>query len=121
MACLDVLRLYLTQMLYLTIMIFALRVLIGGFPYTSKQGTVIAVVTLSLPANGLSLWASPGILPTRDLRRLMLRFVLPAAITISAAASAVYLIFQQRSGTTAYAQLGVIYALVGTGLMWCSF
>jgi magnesium-transporting ATPase (P-type) len=118
---LDVLRLYLTQMLYLTILIIALRILISGFPYTSKQGTVIAVVTISLPAIGLSLWASSGILPTRDIRGLMLRFVLPAAITISAAASAVYLIFQQRSGTMAYAQLGVIYALVGTGLMLVLF
>ena len=46
---LDVLKLYLTQMLYLTIMIIALRVLVGGFPDISKQGTVIAVVTISLP------------------------------------------------------------------------
>jgi magnesium-transporting ATPase (P-type) len=113
---LDVLRLYLTQMLYLTIMIIALRVLVGGFPYTSKQGTVIAVATLSLPAIGLSLWASPGLLPTKDLRKLLLRFVAPAAITISAAVSTVYVIFQQRSGTMSYAQLGVIYALVGMGL-----
>ena len=113
---LDVLKLYVTQMLYLTIMIVALRVLAGGFPYTSKQGTVIAVLTLSLPAVGLSLWASPGILPTRDLRDLMLRFVLPAAITISTAGSAVYVIFLQSSGTTAYAPLSPIYALVGMGL-----
>jgi magnesium-transporting ATPase (P-type) len=113
---LDVLKLYLTQMVYLTIMIVAIRVLAGGFPYVSKQGTVIAVLTLSLPAIGLSLWALPGILPTRDLRGLMLQFILPAAITISTAGSAVYAIFLQRSGTVEYAQLGVIYVLVGMGL-----
>jgi magnesium-transporting ATPase (P-type) len=113
---LDVLKLYLTQMIYLTIMIVAIRVLAGGFPYISKQGTVIAVLTLSLPAIGLSLWAAPGILPSRNLRGLMLWFVLPAAITISAAGSAIYTIFLQRSGTVEYAQLGVIYALVGMGL-----
>ncbi len=113
---LDVLKLYLTQMIYLTLMIVAIRVLAGGFPYTSKQGTVIAVLTLSLPAAVLSLWASPGLLPTRNLGRLMLRYVLPAAITISAAGSAVYAVFLQRGGTVEYAQLGVIYALVGMGL-----
>ena len=113
---LDVLKLYLTQMIYLTIMIVAIRVLAGGFPYISKQGTVIAVLTLSLPAIGLSLWAPPGILPSRNLRRPMLWFVLPAAITISTAGSAIYTIFLQRSGTVGYAQLGVIYALVGMGL-----
>jgi cation-transporting ATPase E len=118
---LDVLRLYLTQMLYLTIMIVALRTIAGGFPYISKQGTVIAVLTISLPAVGLSLWASPGILPSKSLRGLLLRFFIPAALTIAAAGSAVYLIFEQRSGTMAYAQLGVIYALVGMGLMLVLF
>jgi cation-transporting ATPase E len=118
---LDVLRLYLTQMLYLMTLIIVLRVAVGGFPYISKQGTIIAVVTLSLPAVALSLWASPGILPTKDLRWLLLRFAIPAAITISAAGSAVYLVFQQRSGSMAYAQLGLIYALVGMGLMLVVF
>jgi len=118
---LDVLRLYLTQMLYLMTLIIVLRVAVGGFPYLSKQGTIIAVVTLSLPAVALSLWASPGILPTKDLGRLLLRFAIPAAITISVAGSAVYLVFQERSGSMAYAQLGLIYALVGMGLMLVIF
>ncbi len=66
---LDVLKLYLTQMIYLTLMIVAIRVLAGGFPYTSKQGTVIAVLTLSLPAIVLSLWASPGTLAYQEPRQ----------------------------------------------------
>jgi len=118
---LDVLRLYLTQMLYLMTLIIVLRVAVGGFPYISKQGTIIAVITLSLPGVALSLWASPGILPTKDLRWLLLRFAIPAAITISAAGAAVYLVFQERSGSMAYAQLGLIYALVGMGLMLVIF
>jgi magnesium-transporting ATPase (P-type) len=118
---LDVLRLYVTQMLYLTTLIIVLRVVVGGFPYISKQGTIIAVVTLSLPAVALSLWASPGILPTKDLRWLLLRFAIPGAITISAAGTIVYLVFQHMSDSMAYAQLGLIYALVGMGLMLVLF
>ena len=118
---LDVLRLYLTQMLYLMTLIIVLRVAVGGFPYISKQGTIIAVITLSLPGIALSLWASPGILPTKDLRWLLLRFAIPAAITISMVGAAVYLVFQERSGSMAYAQLGLIYALVGMGLMLVIF
>ena len=118
---LDVLKLYLVQMLYLTLLILLIWVFAHGFPYASKQGTIIAVVTVSLPAAALSLWAAPGMLPTRRLNRILARFVVPAALTIGVAGLLVYLLFLERTGDRAYAQLGVTYALVGMGLLLVLF
>ncbi len=118
---LDVLKLYLTQMLYLTLLIVSVRLFSSGFPYLSKQGSAISILTLSLPAAALSLWASHGILTTRDLRWLLARFVVPASITIGAAGLVVYSIFLQRSGDIAYAQLALTYTLVGIGLLLVLF
>jgi phosphoserine phosphatase len=117
----DVLRLYLTQMLYLTLLIVATMLIARGFPYASKQGSIIAIVTLSLPAIALSLWAATGQLPTKDLRRLLAHFVIPAALTMSAAGLVVYVLFLERTGDRAYAQLVLTYALVAMGLFLVLF
>ena len=117
----DVLRLYLTQMLYLTLLIVATMLIARGFPYSSKQGSIIAIVTLSLPAIALSLWAAAGQLPTKDLRRLLAHFVIPAAITISAAGLVVYVLFMETTGDRAYSQLVLTYALVAMGLFLVLF
>ncbi len=118
---LDVLRLYLTQMLYLTLLIVAIRVVAYGFPYQSKQGSIIGIVTLSLPAVGLSLWAASGLLSTKNLRWLLARFVAPAALTITAAGLLVYLFFLARTDDVAYAQLTLTYTLVAIGLLLVLF
>jgi cation-transporting ATPase E len=118
---LDVLKLYLVQMLYLTLLILLIWTVAQGFPYVSKQGTILSVVTVSIPAAALSLWAAPGMLPTRKLTRILARFVGPAALTIGVAGLLVYLVFLERTGDRAYAQLGVIYALVGMGLLLVLF
>jgi magnesium-transporting ATPase (P-type) len=118
---LDVLKLYLTQMIYLTLLILAIRLFAQGFPYASKQSTIISVVTVSIPAAGLSLWAVAGVLPTQDLRWLLARFVVPAATAIGVAGFIVYVIFLTRTGDMAYAQLTLTYALVAMGLMLVLF
>jgi magnesium-transporting ATPase (P-type) len=118
---LDVLKLYLTQMLYLTLLIVAIQLFAQGFPYASKQSTIISVVTVSIPSVGLSLWAAAGMLPTKDLRWLLARFVAPTAIAISAAGLIVYLIFLSQTGDIAYAQLTLTYALVAMGLLLVLF
>jgi magnesium-transporting ATPase (P-type) len=117
----DVLRLYLTQMIYLTLLIVATMLLARGFPYSSKQGSIIAIVTLSLPAIALSLWAAAGQLPTKDLRRLLAHFVIPAALTISAAGVVTYTLFLERTGDRDYSQLVLTYALVAMGLLLVLF
>jgi cation-transporting ATPase E len=118
---LDVLKLYLVQMLYLALLILLIGIFSRGYPYASKQGTIISIVTVSIPAAALSLWAAPGRLPTRKLNRILARFVVPAALTIGAAGLLVYLVFVERTGDLAYAQLAVTYALVGMGLLLVVF
>jgi magnesium-transporting ATPase (P-type) len=118
---LDVLRLYLTQVFYVALLIVVITLIARGFPYSSKQGSIIAIVTLSIPSVALSLWAAPGQLPTKDLRRLMARFVTPAVLTISAAGLVVYVLFHERTGDREYTQLVLTYALVAMGLFLVLF
>jgi magnesium-transporting ATPase (P-type) len=118
---LDILKLSLTQVFYLTLLILAVTLLTIGFPYQAKQGGLINVLTVTLPAIGLSLFAAAGVLPTTNLGRLLARFVAPAAITMSAAALAVYVFFLSRTGEVAYAQLTLTYTLVITGLLLVVF
>jgi hypothetical protein len=92
-----------------------------GFPRTSEQNTAITVLTVALPSLGLSLWAVAGVLSSKNLGRTLLRFVGPAAITISAAALVVYLYFLDRTGEVAYAQLAVTYTSVSAGLLLVVF
>jgi magnesium-transporting ATPase (P-type) len=118
---LDILKLSLTQVTYLTLLILAVTLLTIGFPYQAKQGGLVNVLTVTLPAIGLSLFSAAGVLPTTNLGRLLARFVAPAAITMSAAALAVYVFFLSRTGEVAYAQLTLIYTLVITGLLLVVF
>jgi magnesium-transporting ATPase (P-type) len=113
---LDILKLYLNQLVYLTLLILAIWGMGLGFPYQSKQGTLIAIATLVLPSLGLTLWAPAGVLPRTHLGWLLARFVAPAAVTISAATVIVYRIFLDKIGGFAYAQLAVTYMLVFSGL-----
>jgi len=88
-----------------------------GFPYVAKQGTLIAIATLTLPSLGLSLWAVPGAPPrVKKLSRYLAWFVGPAALAISAAGFAIYAYFLNNSGDVSYAQLGLTYLLVVSGL-----
>jgi magnesium-transporting ATPase (P-type) len=118
---LDVLKVNLTQVLYLAFLIVGVRLAAYGYPYRSGQGTVIAVATVALPSLGLSLGAAAGVLPSARLGRLLARFVLPAAMTIGATALVVYLFFLDRTGDVSYAQLAVMYTLVGCGLLLVVF
>lgn len=118
---LDVLKLYLVQVLYLLLLIVAVPLFAGGFPYTSAQGGMIALVTLTLPAVGLSIWATPGVLPIANLPRLLAHFVIPAAITMALTALIVYMIFLQRGAKMAYAQIALSHVLVAMGLLLVLF
>jgi len=92
-----------------------------GFPYSSAQGGLIALITLTIPAIGLSLWAAGGQLPKASLGRVLSRFIWPSAVTMGLVALVVYALFLQRSGSTEYAQLAVTYALVFIGLFLVIF
>ena len=113
----DVLKLYLTQILYLFLMIILVQSIAYGFPYKSAQGGLIAFLTLTIPSLGLSLWASSGAMANRNLNRVLAYFIIPAAVTIAATAVFIYDTFLGEYGVIDYAQLAVTYTLVGIGLM----
>ena len=118
---LDILKISLVQPVYLTLLIVAIGFLTAGFPYQAKQGSIINIITVVLPSVGLSLFAMAGVLPTANLGRLLARVVGPAAVTMSAAAMAVYVFFLDRTGEIAYAQLTLTYTLVIAGLLLVVF
>ncbi len=114
---LDILKLYLNQICYLILLILAIWGMGLGFPYQSKQNSIITIVSVILPSLGLTLWAPPGVLPATRLGWLLARFVVPAAATMSAAAVIVYRIFYARTIGTAYAQLATTYMMLFSGLL----
>lgn len=112
----DILKLYLNQLVYLTLLILAIWGMGLGFPYQSKQGTLVAIATLVLPSLALTLWSPAGVLPRKNLGWLLAQWVAPAAVTISAATVIVYRIFYSRTIGISYAQLTTTYMLVFSGL-----
>ncbi len=118
---LDVLKLNLTQVFYLALLIAAIQLVSFGFPYVSAQGTAIAVITVTLPSIGLSLWARPGVVSSARFGLHLARFVAPAAVSLSLTALLVYLYFFNQTGRVAHAQLAVTYFLIYAGLLLAVF
>jgi cation-transporting ATPase E len=118
---LDVLKLNLSQVFTLAFLLVSIRLLAAGYPYRSGQGTVVAIVTVALPSIGLSLGASAGVLATASLGRMLARIVVPASLTMGATAFLIYAYFLESTGSIAYAQLTLMYTLVGCGLLLVVF
>ncbi len=118
---LDILKLNLTQVLYLAILLVAIPLFGFGYPYRPGQGTVITVATVALPSVALTLWATAGVAPRARLGWLLARFVAPSAITVSVTATLVYLHFLEGRGGVQYAQLALTHTLVACGLLLVVF
>lgn len=118
---LDILKLYLTEAFYLALLIPLVLLFSKGFPFKSIQNTVIATVSVTIPAVGLTFWAVARVLDSAKLGRSLYHFVLPASLTISAIAFGIYTYFLNISGEISYAQLTVTYTLVIAGLLLVIF
>jgi magnesium-transporting ATPase (P-type) len=116
---LDMLKLNLVQVFYLTI--FLAAAIFIGFPYAPQHGSFIALLTLSLPSTGLSLWAASGTVPSRVMRDRVVHFALPAGLTVSAIALGVHFLFRETTGDVAYAQLTTAYIVTACGLLLVVF
>ena len=113
----TILKLYLTQILYLLFLIIAIQLWSRGFPYSSQQAGLIALITLTIPALALTLWASTGKLPRARLTKFIRNFVTPAALSIAILGLIVYEFTLERTGDLSYAQNVLTYALVTMGLL----
>ena len=119
---LDILKINLAQVGYVLLLILAM--IIGGgrnFFYHATQGGAISFFTTIAPSVGLTLWASAGALPRQYLRSRLWHFVVPAALTMTAATLLISLIFGQTVVKTAYSQLAVTYGLIVIGLLLVVF
>jgi cation-transporting ATPase E len=114
---LDILKLYLTQVFYIALLIAGIQIIGFGFPFRGIQLTVITTVSITIPSLGLTLFANPGVLYGKSLRKSLSHFVIPAAITISMAGIFAFFFFRSASDDRDYTHLAVTYLLVFIGLM----
>jgi cation-transporting ATPase E len=117
----DILRLYLTRILSLATLIVAISMIGRGFPFTPKQNSILSILTLTIPAISLSVWARPGPVPRGSLSRKLIHFVLPAVITVSVAGLVVYLYFMVATSNVVYAQHALSYTMIICGLLLIIF
>jgi cation-transporting ATPase E len=78
----DILTLFLTRVLYVALLLLATGI-IGGFPFAPTHSSLLALLTVGLPTVALAAWARPGARTRRRPVRSLLRFVLPAAVTVA--------------------------------------
>jgi len=98
----------------LLILLLFLNVL-DHFPYQSTQGGVASVFTITIPNIFLVLWASANLLTQASMRRQLLRFIIPVALTLAILVGGIFTFFNTRDGDPAYANLAVTYALLLAG------
>jgi cation-transporting ATPase E len=87
----SAMKLFLTRVLYLALLLFTIPAL-GGFPFEPKQKALVTFETIGVMAVALAAWAHPGPPTRHGLIRAVLRFTLPAAVTLSLVAFGVYLV-----------------------------
>jgi cation-transporting ATPase E len=85
----DVMSLFLTRVTVVTIALVLCAVVDIGFPFSPGNVTLLTLLTVGIPTFGLALWAKPGA-PPRSMTRALVSFVLPAAVSLSFAAFAVF-------------------------------
>lgn len=91
----DILKLFLTRVLAVTIMIFSIG-LLGGFPFAPKHISILTLFTVGIPSIALAAWARPGVVYPEKLVRHLLHFVLPASLSLGVAGLAVFLVYSTQ-------------------------
>jgi cation-transporting ATPase E len=117
----DIFRLYMTRIFSLVLLILAISMLAAGFPFSPAQNSIISILTLSVPAFALALWARPGPVRRDSMVRRLVHFILPAAVTMAAAGLAIYLIFLLMTNDREYARLTLTYTMIVMGLILIVF
>lgn len=85
----DIISLFLARIATMGLVIVS-SLVIGIFPIALRNASAITLLSVGIPAGLLALWAQPGKLQRDSLGRMVVRFVLPAAMLSSLAALAVF-------------------------------
>lgn len=86
----DTLKIFLLRILYLSMVIVA-SLVIGGFPLSPTQSSLVALLTVGIPAVALTAWAQPGPPAREGLLRSILAFIVPGALIMALIGVGVYL------------------------------
>jgi len=92
MGMLDIIRLFLTRVIYQTLIIVAIAIIGLGFPITPVHQSLLSLITVGLPTLGLAAWSHAG-KPPRGSLRTVLRFIIPAGISLATVGVAIYVIY----------------------------
>jgi cation-transporting P-type ATPase E len=89
----SVFKLFLTRVIYVTLLLIASGIVgVGGFPFTPKQSSLLALLTVGIPSIALTIWARPGSASKPGLVRSFVHFMLPAALFLTLVALVVFLV-----------------------------
>ncbi len=92
MGMLDIIRLFLSRVIYQALIIVAIAIIGLGFPITPVHQSLLSLITVGLPTLGLAAWSHAG-KPPRGSLRTVLRFVIPAGISIATVGVAIYVVY----------------------------
>jgi cation-transporting ATPase E len=88
----DSLHLFLARAMYMALVIFGAALLGLAMPVSPRHNTVLALITVGIPALLLAYWARPA-RPGLDSLRRILRLVVPPAIGVAALGLPLYYLF----------------------------
>lgn len=87
----DILRLFLTRVIYSALLIVGIGFINLGFPLEPKHNDLLTILVVGIPTLALAFWARPGILPKKTMLQTIAHFVLPASLSIYAFGLLVYI------------------------------
>ena len=88
----DILKLYLTRIVYVILLIIATGI-ITGFPFSPKHSSIVALLAVGVPTLALAAWSRPAPVPHTSMLRRLMHFVLPASILQSIFGLGIYLAY----------------------------
>jgi magnesium-transporting ATPase (P-type) len=119
---LDILKINLTQISYVLLLLIVM-IFTGSriFFVNASQNGVILFFTVVVPSMGLTLFASAGSVPARQMLRRLGSFVVPAALTITLAVIVIDTVFFRLTGSVKDTRLAATYGLIAMGLLLVVF
>jgi cation-transporting ATPase E len=89
----DILRLFLTRVVYTALLIVGISLLNLGFPLVPKHNALLSLFVVGVPTFVLAIWARPGSIPKGGLLREITHFVIPAALITYVFGMIIYVAF----------------------------
>jgi len=108
--------LILTRTFYMLLIVLGAAVLGLTFPFTPRDNSLLALVTVGLPGLVVVAWARPVRSPA-DFIGTVLRFAVPAAFAVAAVALPVYAVYLARGASVDVARSALITVTTFCGVL----